>query len=142
MASRLNPYLSFTDTARPAMEYYRSVFGGELVINTFGEYGAAGSPSADLVMHAQLVTPQGFTLMASDMPPDQVPEGETPGTGGNITVSLSGDAADADALRGYWERLSDGGTVTMPFERQMWGDEFGMCVDRFGISWMVDIGQE
>jgi PhnB protein len=48
---------------------------------------------------------------------------------------------DADALRGYWEKLSDGGTVTMPLEKQMWGDEFGMCMDRFGIPWMVNITQ-
>ncbi|GGR97397.1 hypothetical protein GCM10010169_47450 [Micromonospora fulviviridis] len=61
----------------------------------------------------------------------------TPGT--TMAVSLSGD--DADDLRRWWEQLADGGTVTMPLEKQMWGDEFGMCVDRFGTSWMVDIGQ-
>lgn len=46
-----------------------------------------------------------------------------------------------DELRGYWEQLADGGTVTVPLEKQMWGDEFGMCVDRYGIGWMVNIGQ-
>jgi PhnB protein len=56
----------------------------------------------------------------------------------SITISLSGDDQD---LRGYWEKLADGGTVTMPLEKQMWGDEFGMCVDRYGTSWMVNIGQ-
>ena len=60
-----------------------------------------------------------------------------PGT--NISVSLSGD--DADDLRGYWDKLSDGGTVTVPFEKQMWGDEFGACFDRFGIPWMVNVVQ-
>ena len=54
-------------------------------------------------------------------------------------MSLSGD--DADELRGYWEKLSDGGTVSVPLEKQMWGDEFGMCTDRFGVAWMVNIGQ-
>jgi PhnB protein len=53
-------------------------------------------------------------------------------------VSLSGD--DATELRGYWEKLSDGGTVPAPLERQMWGDEFGACVDQFGIEWIVNIG--
>ena len=83
-------------------------------------------------MHAQLESPNGFTLMASDGAP-----GTEVKVGDNITISLSGD--DADDLRGYWKRLSDGGQVTVPLEKQMWGDEFGQCVDRFGIPWMVNI---
>jgi PhnB protein len=136
MASRLNPYISFRDNARQAMEFYRDVFGGNLSVNTFGESGAPqGTPEADKIMHAQLETDRGFTLMASDTP------AEMPYDPGNkISISLSGD--DADDLRGYWEKLSDGGTVTMPLEKQMWGDEFGMCQDRFGIPWMVNITQQ
>ncbi len=134
MASRLNPYLSFDSNARQAMEFYRDVFGGTLDINTFGEFGSPDSAEADKVMHAQLETDSGFTLMASDTPAEMQ---RNPGD--NISISLSGD--DADALRGYWEKLSDGGTVTMPLEKQMWGDEFGMCVDRFGVPWMVNITQ-
>ncbi len=133
MASRLNPYISFDGDAREAMEFYKDVFGGELALNTFGESGAEG-PEADKIMHAQLETDRGFTLMASDTPP-----GMERNPGDNITISLSGD--DADELRGYWEKLSDGGTVSVPLEKQMWGDEFGMCVDQFGIAWMVNIGQ-
>ena len=134
MASVLNPYISFESDARQAMEYYRDVFGGELRMNTFGEYGQPDSPDANKIMHAQLETDRGFTLMASD-----TPAGMQRNPGDNISISLSGD--DADALRGYWEKLSGGGTVTMPLEKQMWGDEFGMCVDRFGIPWMVNITQ-
>jgi len=132
MASRLNPYLSFKETARPAMEFYQQVFGGKLDINTFGEFGDKSAPGADLVMHALLETDSGYTLMAAD-----TPEGMEYNPGTNISVSLSGDAGDA--LRGYWEKLSAEGTVTMPFEKQMWGDEFGMCVDKFGIGWMVNV---
>jgi PhnB protein len=135
MASRLNPYIQFEDNARQAMEFYKGVFGGNLTVNTFGEFGQQDSPDADKVMHAQLETDSGFTLMASD-----TPAGMERHPGGNISVSLSGD--DAKALRGYWEKLSDGGTVSMPLEKQMWGDEFGMCVDRFGVPWMVNIGQQ
>jgi PhnB protein len=132
MASKLNPYLQFRDNAREAMTYYQSVFGGDLTINTFSEYGGQG----DGVMHAQLESPNGFTLMASD-----TPEGmEYAGPGGNITISLSGD--DDDALRGYWEKLADGGKVNMPLEKQMWGDEFGMCIDQYGVAWMVNIAGE
>jgi PhnB protein len=134
MASRLNPYISFRDNARQAMDFYKEVFGGDLNLNTFGEFGAPGTPDADKVMHAQLETDRGFTLMASD-----TPAGMEYSPGNNISISLSGD--DADELRRYWEQLSDGGTVTMPLEKQMWGDEFGMCLDRFGIPWMVNISQ-
>ena len=135
MASTLNPYISFESNARQAMEFYRDVFGGNLTVNTFGESGGAeGTPGADNIMHAQLETDTGFTLMASD-----TPAGMQRNPGDSITISLSGD--DADALRGYWEKLSDGGNVTMPLEKQMWGDEFGMCVDKFGVPWMVNITQ-
>jgi PhnB protein len=134
MASRLNPYISFDGNAREAMEFYKQVLGGELTINTFGEFGAPDGPGADNVMHAQLESPSGFTLMASDTPP-----GMEYKPGDNISISLSGD--DADELRGYWDKLSGNGTVTMPLEKQMWGDEFGSCVDQFGITWLVNIGQ-
>jgi PhnB protein len=134
VASRLNPYISFSDTARQAMEFYREVFGGELTLSTFGAAGAAGGADADKIMHGQLETPAGYTVMASD-----TPAGMDRASGGTISISLSGD--DADELRGYFAKLSDGGTVTMPLEKQMWGDEFGMCVDRFGIGWMVNISQ-
>jgi PhnB protein len=133
MASLLNPYLSFRDNAREAMEFYRDVFGGELTVNTFGDFGAPEEQS-DLVMHAQLTTASGFTLMASDSPP-----GHERTVGDNIAISLSGD--DGGDLRGWFEMLSAGGQVTMPLEKQMWGDEFGMCTDRFGINWMVNVAQ-
>jgi PhnB protein len=134
MASRLNPYIQFKDNAREALEFYKGVFGGNLVMNTFGDFGQQDSPDADKIMHGQLETDSGFTLMAADTPP-----GMERNPGDNISVSLSGD--DADELRGYWEKLSDGGTVSVPLEKQMWGDEFGQCVDRFGVQWMVNIGQ-
>lgn len=138
MASKLNPYISFKDTARDAMEFYKDVFGGELTVSTFGDFGG-GDPGHQAdpegVMHALLETPSGFTIMASDTPP-----GMDYNPGSSISVSLSGD--DADELRGYWGKLSDGGTVAVPLEKQMWGDEFGMCVDKFGIGWMVNIAGE
>ena len=134
MASRLNPYISFAGNARDAMEFYKSVFGGDLAMNTFGESGSPDTPEADKIMHSQLETDNGFTLMCADSPP-----GMEHSPGNNMAVSLSGD--DAGELRGYWEKLSDGGAVSVPLEKQMWGDEFGMCVDRFGIAWMVNIAQ-
>jgi len=134
VGSRLNPYISFDGNAKQAMELYRGIFGGTLALNTFGESGAPDTPDSDKIMHGMLETDSGFTLMGADTPP-----GMEHAPGNNMAVSLSGD--DSDELRGYWEKLSDGGTVSVPLEKQMWGDEFGMCVDKFGIPWMVNIGQ-
>jgi PhnB protein len=134
VATRLNPYVSFRDSAREAMEFYQGVFGGNLTVSTFGEFGDKDAPGANLIMHGQLETPSGYTLMGADTPP-----GMEYKPGQNITISLSGD--DSDELRGYWEKLSDGGQVTVPLEKQMWGDEFGQCVDRFGVGWLVNISQ-
>ena len=133
MPSVLNPYISFRDNARQALEFYRDVFGGNLSLNTFGQYGDPNQPGADNIMHGQLQADNGFTLMAADTPPGM----DFNAGGGNITISLSGD--DEQELRGYWDRLSDGGNVSMPFEKQMWGDVFGMCTDKFGVPWMVDV---
>jgi PhnB protein len=132
MASRLNPYISFSDNARQAFEFYKDVFGGTLVLNTFAEFGQ--TDAGDLIMHGMLETDQGLTLMGADTPP-----GMERREGSAITISLSGDG---DELRDYWQKLSSGGSVTMPLEKQMWGDEFGMCVDQFGVPWMVNIAGE
>jgi PhnB protein len=134
MPSRLNPYVNFSGDARAAMEFYAEVFGGTLTLNTYGDFGLPDAPEADKIMHGMLESRSGFTLMGADAPP-----GMELHPGDNIAVSLSGD--DADELRGYWEKLSDGATVSVPLEKQMWGDEFGMCVDRFGVRWMVNISQ-
>lgn len=133
--SRLNPYLSFRTNAREAMTFYQSVFGGELAIYTFAEFHASEDPDEqDLVMHAQLGTPSGYTLMASDTPKVMAYE-----EGSAISVSLSGPMEDEHELRGYWERLSEGAVIAMPLELAPWGDIFGMLTDRFGVAWMFSI---
>ena len=131
MAS-LNPYISFKNDARTAMEFYQSVFGGELQIDTFSSYeGMVQDPSDnDLVMHAQLDTPDGFVLMAAD-----TPSGMEYSKPAGISVSVSGD--DEAKLEGFWNALADGGSVVMPFEVPPWGGRFGMLRDRFGVDWMV-----
>jgi PhnB protein len=133
MTSRLNPYLNFNGNARQALEFYHSVFGGNLTLSTFAELGAPNSPDADRIMHGQLETDAGYTIMAADVTSEmeyQPPAG--------ISVSLSGDD---DTLHDYWDKLSAGGTTTMPLQKQVWGDEFGMCVDQFGVPWLVNISQ-
>jgi PhnB protein len=134
MATRLNPYLNFDGNARQAMEFYAEVFGGDLNLSTFADLGDQDSPESEKIMHGMLETEAGYTIMAADTPTGM----EFTGIHG-FGMSLSGD--DADRLRGYWEKLSADGSVTMPMRRQVWGDEFGMCTDKFGVPWLVDISQ-
>jgi PhnB protein len=132
MSAILNPYLSFDSNAREAMEFYKTVFGGDLNVMTFGQgMPGSGGDEADKVMHAQLNVPNGFVLMASDTPKSM----GSPRPNG--AVSLSGD--DDAQLRGYWNKLSAGGQVMMPLEKAPWGDSFGMLADKYGVSWMVNI---
>ncbi len=136
MTTKLNPYLSFRDTTRQAMEFYRSVFGGTLDLNTFEDFNASQDPAEDeKIMHAVLETPNGLTLMAADTPNSME---YAPGT--NISISLSGE--DEGELRGYFEKLQEGGTVMMPLEKASWGDTWGMLTDRFGIRWLVNVSAD
>lgn len=136
MVARLNPYISFTGNAREAMEFYQSIFGGSLTMNTFAEFGDTdGVEYADQIMHAMLETDTGLTLMGADSPPEM----KTVVPGDNIVISLSGDSADE--LHRYWDQLSASGKVDTPLAKQIWGDEYGSCQDKFGISWMVNIAQ-
>ena len=134
MPMLLNPYFSFRDMAEEAMTFYRSVFGGELSVSRFSEYGASDDPAEqDKVMHSMLTTGTGMVLMAAD-----TPNSMDLAVGDNVSVSVSGD--DESVMRGWWEALGAGGTVTMPLEEAPWGGLFGMCTDRFGIHWMFSVG--
>jgi PhnB protein len=133
MQSQLNPYLSFRDNAREAMEFYKTVFGGKLEMQTFKEFHASQDPSeADKIMHAMLTADNGIVFMASDTPNSMEYR-----TGTNMSMSLSGD--NETELRGYYEKLSAGGTIGMPLEKAPWGDMFGMVTDKFGVPWLVNI---
>jgi PhnB protein len=136
MAVRLNPYLSFRDNAREVLEFYHSVLGGELTLSTFGELPMFDNPAEqNKIMHGMLETEDGLTVMAADTPSgmDFVPNAGS-------SIALTGD--DEPRLRQYWDGLSADGTVTAPLEKAPWGDTFGMCTDRFGVTWMVNIAGE
>jgi PhnB protein len=135
MTVRLNPYLSFRDNAREAMEFYQSVFGGELTSNTFADFQVSEDPAEqDKIMHSMLEAPNGLALMGADTPSYME---HNPGS--SHAVSLSGQSDDEEVLRGYWSKLSEGANVSAPLEKAPWGDTFGMCTDKFGITWMVNI---
>ncbi len=132
--ARMSPYLSFTDQSAAAMELYRSVFGGTVTSQTFGEFGMVEDPAdTDLVMHSQLDA-DSFVLMLADTPTSMraASEGAT-----HRPVCLWGD--DEPRLRGWWDGLLEGGEVHVPLEKAPWGDAFGQLQDRFGVTWMFNI---
>ena len=129
---QLLPYLTFDGTCRDAMEFYKQVFGGELEIRYFSEfYGEMQPDGKEKVMHAELRN-DALTLMASDA----VPGSETT-FGDNVRITVTG--TDTPRLAAFFEKLSRGGTVFMPFEKQVWGQELGMLTDKFGTHWMVSV---
>ncbi len=135
MTMRLNPYLNFGDEARAALEFYQSVFGGELTLSTFGEFDMGGDDpdQAAKIMHGQLETPGGLVLMASDTPPGV----GDPVIGTSINVSLSGD--EADAMTEIWTRLTVDAEIVVPLAPAPWGDSFGLLNDRYGVAWLVNV---
>lgn len=138
MTAILNPYLNFRGNAREAIEFYHAALGGELSLMTFAENGDPYPGEGDKIMHAQIDSPSGFTLMASDVPTSM---GYTPGEN-NFSVSLSGANSDDAELRGYWDKLSAGGVIPQPLETAPWGATFGMFTDKFGVMWLVNISAE
>ena len=131
----LNPYLGFRGTAREAMEFYQGVFGGELLLSTFRDFGAEVEPDElDLVMHAQLTGDAGVVFMASDTPKHM-----DYSRGSDFSMSLSGSNEDEAQLTGYFDSRAAGGTVQQPLTVAPWGDSFGMLQDRFGVAWLVNI---
>jgi PhnB protein len=133
MTSQLNPYLGFKDTARQAMKFYQTVFGGKLETHTFGEFHASEDPAEqDKIMHAMLTADNGIAFMAADTPNHMEYK-----EGSSISMSLSGD--NTEELSGYFDKLADGGAILQPLVKAAWGDTFGMCNDKFGVCWLVNI---
>ena len=136
MAVKLNAYINFEGKAEEALEFYKGVFGGEVYSDTFRKFASDAMPvpeqDLDKIMHGYLKGDNGIELMASDAMSSM----PTP-TGAQIQLSVSGD--DDELLKSYWDKLSEGGQVTVPMDKAPWGDTFGMLVDKYGISWMIDI---
>lgn len=139
MAIEFNPYFTFDAEAREAMEFYRTVFGGELALMTFKEAGASPAPEFDdLIMHARLVADQ-FTLYASDGASMQRTEGPVKP---NIEGAIMGSAAEVETARAWFEKLKDGAETVYDLTTAPWGTTFGSLTDKFGICWMFNFGDE
>jgi PhnB protein len=129
---KLNVYINLNGKAKEALEFYHSIFGGELNTTTFKEGGMQVKPEEEnLLMHGQL-TFGDKDIMISDTPSYM----GSPELGG-FSMSLSGE--EANELKQYWNKLSEGGKINQPLEQAPWGDTFGMLTDKFGVDWMVNI---
>lgn len=132
MGVSLEPYVYFKGNCREAMEFYRSVFGGELETVTYADGpGGTQAPARDpsWLMHARLH--DGLVnVMASDTE-------NASATAAKIQLSISG--ADSDALSAAFKGLSDGADVHMELAEAPWGATFGSLTDRYGVDWMVSI---
>ncbi|WP_019143619.1 VOC family protein [Aeromicrobium massiliense] len=128
------PHLNFRGEARAALEHYRAAFGGDLTVTSYADAGAVQDPAeADQVMWGQVVAPNGFTVMAYDVPSSRPwSRGEDP-----FFVSVRGD--DVAELTACWERLADGATVRQPLAPAPWAAAYGMLTDRFGVTWVMDV---
>ncbi|WP_194762973.1 VOC family protein [Microbacterium sp. UFMG61] len=141
-------HLNFRGTARQALEFYGAVFGGEVTVATYGDFGMpAGVPGADKVVFGQVENAEGFRLMAYDIPGSSEDHAATAGTtsrenGATVTdrtffQSLRADSLDE--LTGYWDALADGGSIVEPLAASAWSPGFGMLTDRFGVTWVLDV---
>ena len=127
-----HPYLFFSGTCREAFTHYQGVFGGDLSMMAMSDMPAdAGPPPSDqgdLIMHAALRFGDNL-LMGSDDPT---------GDGGAVKgMSVNYSVTDVNEAERAFKALADGGSVTMPISETFWAPRFGMCVDRFGVPWMV-----
>ena len=133
---QLSAHLSFNGQCKEAFKFYQQCLGGNIqTMMTWGESPMADQVSSELrdkIIHATLIV--GDTALGGgDSPPDayEKPRG--------ITVAIQiDDVADAERI---FRELSEGGTVPMPLQQTFWASHFGMCVDRFGVPWMVNSGQ-
>ncbi|HUC86819.1 MAG TPA: VOC family protein [Candidatus Saccharimonadales bacterium] len=125
----LDPYLFFKGNCREAMEFYKSVFGGELSLQTYGETPGNTDPATkDHIMHASL---EGtIKLYASDT-------AKASPTSGKVSLCLGGE--DEERLHKIFDGLSAGGEVRSPLKKEFWGDTFGSLTDKYGVEWMVNI---
>jgi PhnB protein len=133
----LVPYLNFDGQASEALRFYQSIFGGELMMQTYAEANMGDGPElADKIIHGSLQS-ETISLMASDTHPHY---SQPLRVGNNVNLMIVG--SDQDQLTEYFNKLAQGGTIDMPLEEQFWGDIYGVLTDKFGIPWMIDIATE
>jgi PhnB protein len=148
MSITTTTHLNFRGDARAALEFYRSVFGGEVTIATYGDFGMPqGIPGADKVVFGQVETAEGFRVMAYDIPGQSGGSAAAAGSthrenGTTVTeqpffVSVRGETLDE--VEGYWLALCVGASIVEPLAASAWSPGFGMLTDSFGVTWILDV---
>ncbi len=134
MSITTTTHLNFRGEARPALEFYQSVFGGELAVVSYRDAHSVQDPSeADQVMWGQVQGDNGIHVMAYDVP------SSLPYDAGVNAVFVSVRGKDADEITAHWKRLSEGATVIQDLAPAAWSPLYGMLRDRFGITWVLDV---
>ncbi|GAA0924217.1 VOC family protein [Virgisporangium ochraceum] len=134
MSISTTAHINLRGTAREALEFYRSVFGGDLVAATYADAGAAQDPAeADQIIWGQVTSPDGFRIMAFDVPAAR------PWNPGEHAYYVSVRGTDAGEVTAYWKKLSDGSTVLQDLAPSGWSPLYGMLTDRFGVTWVLDV---
>lgn len=141
MAITTTTHLNFRHNARPALEFYQAVFGGEIIALTFAdahnlrsEGGVATDEEANEIMWGQVLSDSGFHVMAYDVPNAySYDSGDKP-----VYVSVRGDSAEE--ITSYWNGLKEGATVLADLGPAPWGSPlYGMLKDKFGVTWVMDV---
>ncbi|OLL75300.1 PhnB protein, putative DNA binding 3-demethylubiquinone-9 3-methyltransferase domain protein [Pseudonocardia sp. Ae168_Ps1] len=148
MSLTTTPHLNFHGDARAALAFYRSVFGGELTVHTYADFGMPQDrPGADGVVFGQVRTAEGFHVMAYDVPGRTGGSADAAGTtrrenGTTITTSpffVSVQGHTLDEVQAYWDRLSVGASIVEPLAASAWSPGFGMLTDGFGVTWSLGV---
>lgn len=148
MSIQTTTHLNFRGDAREALEFYQSVFGGHVMINTYADFGMpAEIPGADRVVFGLVAAPNGFRVMGYDVPGETAPgvvgggstgrENNTTITDQALFVSIGSDTLGE--LQEYWNALADGGSLVEPLAASAWSSGFGMLTDRFGVTWSFSV---
>ncbi|GAB3632197.1 VOC family protein [Microbacterium shaanxiense] len=134
MSITTTTHLNFRGDARAALEFYQGVFGGDLTAITYADaHSVTAADEAQQIMWGQVASPEGFRVMAYDVP------SHTPHAPGTIPVFVSVRGADADEITRYWERLVEGSDIVVPLAQAAWAPLYGMLKDRFGVTWVLDV---
>jgi PhnB protein len=151
MSITTTTHLNFRGTARAALDFYASVFGGQATVTTYGDVGMpADAPGADTIVFGSVETPTGFRVMAYDIPGQSGGSTESEDARGTTSrengvtitdqpffVSVRGDTLAE--VQGYWAALSVGATIVEDLAASAWSPGFGMLTDAFGVTWSIDV---
>lgn len=148
MSIKTTTHLNFRGDARAALELYQSVFGGQIMIATYGDFGMPQDvPGADNVVFGQVESEDGFRVMAYDIPG---PSGDSAQSAGatrrenGVTITdqsffISVRGQTLNEVQGYWDKLSVGASIVEPLAASAWSPGFGMITDSFGVTWIIDV---